>query len=157
MFGRVEQRVDFGDGHPLGGLTNLDDFVAGTDLAWLQDPEVEARTSAGGEQRRHARLVHSNADAIAGHARLRHLEQGGADPISIADAHFIVRQSSNSEVLTELPVDEVGPFQLLLPIAVRFDLVDIDRALFPTVSGQVALTVSVYIQSANPTPASHRI
>jgi hypothetical protein len=155
MIGRVEQRVDIGDGHPLGGLSHLHDVVATTHLARLQDAEVEARPSAGREQCRHARLVHPNAEAIAGDARLRYLEQGAADPISIADAHFIIGQSFNGEVLAELPVDEVGPFQLLLPIAVRFDLVDIDRALFPAVSGQVALTIAVDIQSANATAARH--
>jgi len=38
---------------------------------------------------------------------------------------------------------EVGPLQLLLPIPIRFDLVDEDSALLTSVSGQVALTVTV--------------
>src|SRR5262245_34710133 len=118
---------------------------------------MESWPSAGREQSRHARLVHPHAEAIARDARLRYLVQGAADPISIADAHFIIGQSVNGEVLAELPVHEVGAFQLLLPIAVRFDLVDVNCALFPAVPGQVALTIAVDIQSANATAASHRI
>jgi hypothetical protein len=40
-------------------------------------------------------------------------------------------------------MDEVGPLQLILPVAIRFDLVDENGALLPSVTGQVALTVSV--------------
>jgi len=63
------------------------------------------------------------------------LEQCAADLITIADAHSIVGQSFNSEVLTELSVDEVGSLQLLLPIAIRFDLVNEDGALLTPVPG----------------------
>src|SRR5262245_2416326 len=129
MIGRIEQRVDFGDGHPLGGLSHLDDDVAGADVACLQDAEIESRPPRGGEQCRHARLVHSNAEPIAGNPRLRHLEYGAADLIPIADAHGIVSQLLDSEVLSKLSVNEITPLQLLLPVAVRIDLVDIDGAL----------------------------
>src|SRR5262245_8059737 len=156
MIRRVEQRVDFGDGHPLGGLSLLHEVVAGTNLALLQDANVEPRPSAGCQQCRHTRLVHPNANAIAGHARLRDFEQRTADPIAVADAHRFVGQSFNGEVLTELSVDEVRPLQLLLPVAVRFDLIDVDRTLLSPVSGQVALTVSVEIQTADPTAAPYR-
>jgi len=40
-------------------------------------------------------------------------------------------------------VDEIGPLQLLLPITIRFNLVDEDRALLTPVPGQVALTISI--------------
>ena len=93
MTGRVEQRVDLGDGHSLLRLAHLHDFVAGAHLAFLKNAEVESRPSAGRQQCRHPRLVHPNADAIAGHARLRDLEERAADPIAVADAHGIVGQS----------------------------------------------------------------
>src|SRR6478672_8302662 len=157
MIGRIEERVDLCNGHPLLRLSNLDDFVAGAHLAFPQDAKVEARPSAGCQQSGHPGLVHPNADAIAGDTRLRDLEQRAADLITVADAHGIVGQSFDREVLAELSVDEVGPVQLLLPIAVRFDLVDEDRALLPAVPGQVALTVSVEIQVADLTAAAHRI
>jgi hypothetical protein len=46
---------------------------------------------------------------------------------------------------------------LLLPVTIRFDLVDEDGALLTPVRGQVTLTVSVQIQSANSTAAMHWI
>ena len=157
MIGRIEERVDLCDGHSLLRLSHLHDFVAGAHLAFLQDAEVEPGPSAGCQQCRHPGLVHPNADAIAGNARLSDLEQRAADLITVADAHGIVGQSFDREVLAELSVDEVGPLQLLLPIAIRFDLVDEDGALLTPVPGQVALTVSVQIQPADPTAATHRI
>jgi hypothetical protein len=74
---------------------------------------------------------------------LSDLEQRAADLITVADAHGIVGQSLDREVLAKLPVHEVGPLQLLLPIAIRFDLVDEDGSLLTPVPGQVALSVSV--------------
>src|SRR6058998_1163195 len=123
----------------------------------MQDAEVEPRPSAGCQQCRHAGLVHPNADAIAGDARLSDLEDCGADLITVADAHGIVGQSFNREVLAELSGDEVGPLQLLLPIAIRLDLVDEDGALLTSVPSQVTLTVAVQIQPADTATAAHRI
>src|SRR5258705_3987508 len=157
MIGRIEERVDLCDGHSLLLLSRLHDYSAGPDLDFLQHAEVEPRSSARRQQCRHPRLIHPNADAIAGNARLRDLEQRAADLITVADAHGIVGQSFDREVLAELSVDEVGPLQLLLPIAIRFDLVDEDGALLTPVSGQVALNVSVQIQPADPTAATHWI
>jgi hypothetical protein len=142
MVRRIEKRVDLLDGHPIRRLSHLDDFVAGAHVAFPEDAEVEPRPPAGGQQRRHPGLVHANADAIAGNARLGDLEKSAADPVAVADAYDIVGKPFDREVLAELPVDEVGPLQVLLPIAIRFNLVDEDRALLTTVPGEVALTVS---------------
>src|SRR5262249_52164890 len=76
---------------------------------------------------------------------------------TVADAHGIVRQSFDREVFAELSVDEVGPLELFLPISIGFDLVDKDGSLFTPVPGQVALTVSGYIQPADPAAATHGI
>src|ERR1051325_8004873 len=157
MIGRIEERVDLRDGHSLLRLSHLHDFVAGAHRALLQDAEVEPRPSAGCQQCRHPGFVHPNADAIAGNARLSDLEQCAADLITVADAYGIVGQSFDREVLAELSMDEAGPLQLLLPIAIRFDLVHKDCALLTPVPGQVALTVSLYIQPAGPAAATHRI
>src|SRR5262249_35802946 len=157
MIGRIEEGVDLYDGHSLLRLSDLHDFVAGAHHSFLQDTEVEPRPSAGCQQCRHPGLVHPYADAIAGNARLSDLEQRAADLITVADANGIVGQSFDREVLAELSVDEVGSFQLLLPITIRFDLVDEDGALLTPVPGQVALTVSLQIQAADTTSATHRI
>jgi hypothetical protein len=95
----------------------------------LSDGTEQSNTPLVHGQRQHARLSHPDADAITGDARLRKFEQRAADPIPIADGHGIVGQPINGEVLAELPVDEVAPFQSLLPVAVRFDLIDVDCAL----------------------------
>ena len=157
MIGRIEQRVDLRDAHSLVRFSHLDDFVAGAHLAFLQDAEIKPRPSAGCQQCRHPRLVGPNADAITGDAGLSDFEQGAADLITIADANGIVGQSFDRKILAELSVDEVGPLQLLLPVANRFDLVDEDGSLLTAVAGEVALTVSVQIQPADPAAATHRI
>jgi hypothetical protein len=77
--------------------------------------------------------------------------------ITVADADGIVGQSFDREVLAKLSVDEVGPLQLLLPVAIRFHLVDENGSLFTPVAAQVTLTVSVQIQSADATTAMHGI
>jgi hypothetical protein len=46
---------------------------------------------------------------------------------------------------------------LLLPVTIRFDLVDEDGALLTPVPGQITLTVSIQIQPANPTAAAYWI
>ncbi len=84
------------------------------------------------------------------------LEQCAADLITVPDVDGIVRQSFDREILAELTVDEIGPLELVLPIAIRFDLVDKDGSLLTPVAGQVALSVSVQIQPADPTAATHR-
>src|SRR5262245_57943310 len=141
MPGRIEKCVDLRHGHAHFRLSHLPDLVPGADIALLQDAEVEPRPSAGCQQRRHPRLVHPDADAVAGNAGLSDLEQSPADLITIADADGVVRQPFDGEVLAELSVDEVGPLELLLPIAIRVDLIDEDGALLAAVAAQVALTV----------------
>jgi hypothetical protein len=44
--------------------------------------------------------------------------------VTVADAHDIVGQSFDRKVLAELSVDEFGTPQLLLPVTIRFDLLD---------------------------------
>src|SRR5215813_9520276 len=122
MIGRIEQCTDLCDGHALSRRSHLDDFVAGAYVAFFEDTKVESRPSAGCQQGRNAGLVHADADAIAGNARLSDLEHRGADLETVADADAIVGQSFDGEVLAELSIDEVGPLQLLLPITIRVDL-----------------------------------
>jgi hypothetical protein len=150
MIWGIEQRVDLGDGHPLVRLCHFNDFVTSAHPAFPQDAEVEARPSARCQQGRHPRLIGPNANSIACHTRLRDLEQDAADFKAIADANGIVRQSFNGEVLSKLPVGEVGPTQLLRPVTVGFDLVDEDSSLLPPVAAKIGLTIAIQIQSPNP-------
>jgi hypothetical protein len=88
---------------------------------------------------------------------LSDLEKRVADLVTVPNADDIVRQPFDREVLAKLAVDEVGSSQLLLPMPIRFDLVDEDGALLTPVPAQVALAVSVQIQPADATAATHRI
>src|SRR6187200_665638 len=97
----------------------------------------------GDEQRRDARVVHADPDAIAGDARLRDLEDGGANPETVADADLVVAQPLDGEVLAELPIDEVVSTELSLPVAVGVALVDEHGPLLAPVPGQIALAVTV--------------
>ena len=54
-------------------------------------------------------------------------------------------------------MDEIGPVQLFLPVAIGFDLIDEGGSLFAAVAAQIALAVSIQIQPADPAPAVHGI
>src|SRR5208283_4605352 len=157
MTGKIKKRVDLSDGHALRRLSHFHDFVAGTHLTFAQNAEIKAWPAAACEQRRHSGFVHPNTDAIACHARLSDLEKCAADLKAIADAHDIISQSFDRKILTELPVNEIAPLQLLLPIPIRFDLINEDGSMLASVPGQVALTISLKIQPADATATSHRI
>src|SRR5262245_14164758 len=156
MTWRVEERVDLCNGHPLLRLSHLHDFVARTHLSFLENAQVKPGPSTGRQQCWHPGLVHPDSNAIAGHAGLCDLEQRAADLITVANAHRLVRQSLDREILAELSVDELSPVEPFLPIAIRFDLVDEDGTLLTPVPSEIALTVSVEIQPADPTSATHR-
>ena len=101
--GEVEQPVDLGDRHLLRPGGDLEDLVTGLDLALFEHAEVEAGAAVGDQQRRDARIVHANPDAVTRHAGLGDLEEGGADPVAVADADLAVAQPLHREVLSELP------------------------------------------------------
>ena len=145
----IEQQADFGDRHLLRAGGELDDLVSRLDLALLQHAEVEAGAAVRDEQGRDARVVHADADAVAGDARLRDLEDGGADLVAVADAHLVVAQSLDREVLAELAVDEVIATELAFPVAVGVALVDEHGPLLAAVPAQVALAVTVDVELAH--------
>src|SRR5262249_48655145 len=95
------------------------------------------------------RLVHADADSVAGHPGLRDLEQRRSDPIPVANAHLIVSEPVDREVLTELTEHEVVTVQLLAPMAIRVELVHGDRTLLASGAREVALAVTVEIQPSN--------
>ena len=153
MAGLVQQPADLRDGHALGPLDDLHDLVAGPDLALLDDAKVKAGSVVRDEQGCHLRLVHADADPVAGDARLRHFKHRTPDPIAIADAHFVVGQPVDGEILPELPVAAVATAELALPIAVGVDLVDKDSPLLAAVSDRIALTVPIDVEAPHHAPA----
>ncbi len=151
----VEQCVDGRNRHPLTPGRDLDDVVAGLHRTFFEDPEVEAGATVTGEQRRHARLVHANTDPVARHPRLRDLEQRRADAVTVADAHLVVGEPVDREVLTELAEDEVVPVELLAPITVRVELIHVHGALLAAVAREIALAVAVDVQPSDQTRTLH--
>ena len=116
--GKYKQRIYLGDGQMFGTGQDLHDLVAGFDLALLEDAKIKARSVMLDDERRHLRLVHPDAEPVAGDARLRHFEQRASNPVMVANAHLRIGQAVDGEILAELPVNEVSSAKLSLPIAV---------------------------------------
>jgi hypothetical protein len=154
--GHVEQRVDLSHAHALGAYGDPHDLVAGLHFALLQDAKVEARSAACDEQRGHPRLVHADAHAVTGDARLRHFEQGATHAVAIADADFLVGQAVDGEILAKLSIGEVVSMELALPIAVGVRLIDEDGAVLTPVSGQIPLPVAIDIEPSHHARAWNR-
>ena len=148
--GQIEQTVRLGDGHLLRARGDLDDVVARLDPALRQHPEVEARPVVRDQERRDPGVVHPDAHPVTGDPRLTHLEQRLADPEPVPDAHLVVRQSVDGEVLPELAVAEVVPPQEPPPVLVGTELVDEDGTVLPTVTAQVTLPVAVEVEARHP-------
>src|SRR5579859_5977224 len=118
MTGQVQQRVDLGDSHALWTRRDLDDLVTGFNVALFDDAKIETGPAVRDEEGGHPRLVHADADPVAGDARLRHFKHGIADPITIPDAHRVVGQPINGEILAELPITRLAAAELPLPVAI---------------------------------------
>src|SRR4051794_25629886 len=157
MPGEVEQRVDLGNRHLLVSGADLEDPAPRLHLALLEHAEVEAGAPVGDQQCRNARIVHAKPDAVAGDARLGDLEERAADPVAVADAYLVVAEPFHREVLAELPVDEVASSQLVLPVAIRLDLIDEDGALLAAVPGTITLAVAVHVELADAASAADGI
>jgi hypothetical protein len=108
------------------------------------------------EQCWHTRLIHTDTDAIARHAWLRHFKFSTADAVSIADAHLVVEKSINSEVFSELAERKIVAAQKDLPVMVRIHLVDKYGALLPAVTGEIGLRIPIDIEFAHHSPSRNR-
>src|SRR5262249_43359523 len=128
---------------------SLDDLVSGLDLTLADDTHVEPRSVVADQEGGQFGLTQAHADPVAGDPGLGDLELGFADVVPVADAHVVVGQAVDREVLAELAVAEVVPAEVLLPVPVRLDLVDQDRPLLSAVPVGVALAVPVDVETAN--------
>jgi hypothetical protein len=109
------------------------------------------------QQGRHPRLIHAYADPIAGHSRLRYLEQRTADPVAVTDRDLAIGQALYGEVLSELPEREIISLQLAFPEAVGVHLINKHRTVLSTVTGQVALSVAVDVKQPNQATTLNRL
>src|SRR6516164_1000192 len=74
----------------------------------------------------------------------------------IADANFRIRQSFDCKILSELAIGKVVSTELVLPITVRFDLVDKDCPVFAAMPRQISLAVTVDVEPSSHPPAFNR-
>ena len=156
MTGQVEQGIDLGHGHGFRAGGDRHDLVASLHGALAQHPQVEPGAVVGDQQRRDLRVVHPDADPVAGDPGLGHLEQRLADLVAVADADLVIGQARDGEVLPELAVAEVVAGQLLLPVPVRVDLVHEHRPVLAAVPGQITLAVAVDVEPPHQLRAGDR-
>src|SRR5690349_13810370 len=74
----------------------------------------------------------------------------------IADAHFSIRQSLDCKILPELAIGKVVSTELVLPITIRFDLVDKDCPVFAAMPRQIPLPVTVDVEPPHQPSALNR-
>src|SRR5262249_22579739 len=141
----------------LRTVADFHDLIPGRDFAGFQHTEVEPGPVMLHQQGGHARLVHADANPVAGHARLRHFEQRAANPITVTDADLIVRQSLHREVLAELSKHEVLASELPFPITIGIDLIDENGPVLATVTMQISLAVAVDVQPPDLTATADRV
>jgi hypothetical protein len=154
---QVQKGIDLGNGHALWSIGNLQNFVARCDLAFLEYAQIEARTTIRNQQGGHPRLIHSNADAVASHARLCYFKQCTADSIAVAYAHLIVIQALNGKIFAELAEGEIVAAKMILPVPVGIDLIYQDRAVLAPMSGEIALAIALDVESPDKAAALNRI
>ena len=127
-------------------MRDLNDLIAGLDVAFLDHTKIEAGPAVLDQQRGHVRLLHANAEPVAGDARLRHLEQGGADPVTIADADLGVGEALDREILAELTGNEVRSTEMLLPVAIGLVLIDEHGPLLAAMTRGITLAVAIDVE-----------
>src|SRR5262249_44760190 len=143
---QIEQCVRVGDSKRMRAALRLNYLVAGFDQPLPDNPHVKAGPVMADQQRGHLGFAKPQADAVAGDPRLSDFELGRADPVPVADAHLVVRQAVDGQVLPELAVTEVVPAEMTLPVPIRPDLIDQHGSLLAAVPVQVALTVTVDVE-----------
>src|SRR5580704_4750818 len=95
------------------------------------------------QQRGHPGLIHSQANAIAGHTRLRNLKKRAADSIAIANIDFVIGQSLDCKILPKLPECEIVAMEMRRPMSVRIELINHHSAIHTAVSSEVTLSVAI--------------
>ncbi len=97
--------------------------VTGSDLALGDYPEVEAGAMLRDKQIGHLGFAQTHANPEARDARLGDLEFGAVDAVPVPNADLVIRESSDGEVLPEVPRFEIVSMQVRLPKVVRLHLI----------------------------------
>jgi hypothetical protein len=152
MSWQIQQSIALRNRDPFRTIGDFCDFVARTDLPFLQHAKIKSRPMLRYQQRRHARLVHANADSEARYAWLAYFKKGIAYAISVTDADLVIGKPVHREVLSELSEAEIVAAQKVLPEVVGVHLINEDRALLPTVAGEIRLPIAINVEPAYHAP-----
>ena len=101
-------------------------------------------------------VAETDAELVAGHARLAHGEQCAADLQPVADAQLVFVQAGDAEVLAELaPVHRI-PAQRFAPVGVMIGGIGVHRLVRAAVVLQVGLTVALEVAGTDAHRPGHR-
>jgi len=156
MSWQVQKTINVGHRDPFWTIGDLDDIIARPNFSFLQHAKVKPWSVMCYEQSRHARLIHADAHTVARHARLRYLKYSATDTVSVADAHLVIRKSLDGEVLSELTESKITAAQKALPVIVRVHLIDKYGAVFPSVTCEIGLRITIDIKLAHHSPSHNR-
>jgi hypothetical protein len=95
------------------------------------------------------RIVHSNAESVAGDAWLRNFENGRAYFVPVSYTDITVGKPIDSKVLSKLSVFKVVPAEVTLPKAIGLDLINHHGSLFTAMTLKIRLPIAIKIQSAS--------
>ena len=152
MSWQIQESVNLRHTDSLRTVSDFFNIIARTDFSLLQHAKVESWSAMFYEQSCHPRFIHSNADAVARHARLRHFKFSPTDAVSIADAYLIIQKSFDGKVFPELAERKIVAVQEALPVMIRIHLVDEHRAVLASVAFQVGLRIAIDIELAHHSP-----
>src|SRR5690242_13913576 len=107
MSWQVEQSVNLSNGDSLGTVDYFHNVVASPNFSFLQHSEIKPWSVMCNEESRHSRFVHPDADAVARDARLAHFKYRVTNAVPISDADLVIRKTFDSEVFSELAINEV--------------------------------------------------
>ena len=153
---QIQESVNLGHTHSLWTISNFYDVIARPNFSFLQGAKVESWSVMRYEQRRHVRLVHADAHAVACDSWLRYLQYSTTDAVSITNADLMIRKSFDSEVFSELAEGKVIPSENAFPVVIRVHLINKNRALLSTMTGEIALRIANNIEREYHSSAFHR-
>src|SRR5579862_6513035 len=143
---QIKEGVNLGHAEPLWTISDFYDVVARPNFSFLQHAEVESWSVMFHEQSRHPRFIHANADAVAGHTRLRHFKNCVTNAVAIPNADLVIGKPFNSEVFSELAEDEIFASKQTFPVLIGASLINKNGALLPTMTSQIALRIAIDIE-----------
>src|SRR5580700_212361 len=155
MSWQIQESINIGHRDLFWTIRDFYDVIARTNFPFLQHAKVESWSVMFYEQRRHTRLAHANADAVACHARLCHFECRVTNAVAIANAHLVIGKSLDGEVFSELSKDEVMPPENAFPVVIGAHLINKNGALLSTMAAEIALRIANNIERPHPPSAFH--